>query len=198
MGKIKSISSIIVMLLLVITLMVPSSKVDAMVDETNANEKVDASRLEEGIDESNVDEKVDKIPVSEGLDTFEVDDNVDEYINPEARIPHYCTATGSTIGHYAATDNTFMIRACRHNSMYVVNIYAKHNYVGYNHEKYGNSVKVLQISLNAFGYGLQTDGRFGANTHSALVDFQRKCGLSVDGTAGPATWKALNSRLPNY
>lgn len=38
------------------------------------------------------------------------------------------------------------------------------------------------------------DGIFGTNTHNAVVDFQRKNGLSADGVVGPATWEKLLSK----
>lgn len=80
----------------------------------------------------------------------------------------------------------------------VWNMYDKHTYVGYNYTTYGTEVGTLQASLNGLGYNLDVDFRFGPNTHAALIDFQRKSGLSIDATAGPNTWRALNSRLPVF
>lgn len=56
----------------------------------------------------------------------------------------------------------------------------------------GADVKTLQEALNkAGGYGLATDGIFGAKTDAAVRDFQKKNKLGVDGIAGPQTWTAL-------
>ena len=46
----------------------------------------------------------------------------------------------------------------------------------------GSSVKELQNLLNQNGAKLDVDGVFGPNTQSALVNYQRKNGLTVDGT----------------
>ena len=55
----------------------------------------------------------------------------------------------------------------------------------------GNLVWLIQAELVAHGYDIATDGIFGAGTKAALVDFQRKSGLSADGIAGPATFEKL-------
>ena len=56
----------------------------------------------------------------------------------------------------------------------------------------GESVKLLQTTLNAKGYNAGTaDGVFGGNTYNAVVAFQRDCGLSVDGIVGYNTWSEL-------
>ena len=56
----------------------------------------------------------------------------------------------------------------------------------------GDSVRALQVLLNAYGYscGL-ADGVFGSNTLAAVKKFQQKNGLAVDGAVGAKTWKAL-------
>ena len=51
----------------------------------------------------------------------------------------------------------------------------------------GSSVKELQNLLNQNGAKLDVDGVFGPNTQSALVNYQRKNGLTVDGMYGPET-----------
>lgn len=48
-------------------------------------------------------------------------------------------------------------------------------------DKSGADVKVLQQLLNNHGYGLKVDGRFGKLTHRAVMDYQSKNKLSVDG-----------------
>lgn len=58
----------------------------------------------------------------------------------------------------------------------------------------GNSVRALQLLLTGNGcsvgkYGV--DGDFGGDTAAAVMRYQSKKGLTVDGIAGPATWSAL-------
>lgn len=54
-----------------------------------------------------------------------------------------------------------------------------------------HAVRGLQRQLNRHAYGLTVDGVFGALTESAVMDFQRQNGLSVDGVAGQNTWRTL-------
>lgn len=56
----------------------------------------------------------------------------------------------------------------------------------------GNDVKELQKILNQNGYNLTEDGIFGTKTDSAVRDYQKKNGLSVDGIVGTNTWGALS------
>ncbi|MCX8128737.1 MAG: peptidoglycan-binding protein [Clostridia bacterium] len=59
----------------------------------------------------------------------------------------------------------------------------------------GVYVLVLQDALNAVGFpGAGLDGYFGPGTRDALMGFQRTQGLTTDGVAGCATWRALTSR----
>jgi peptidoglycan hydrolase-like protein with peptidoglycan-binding domain len=51
----------------------------------------------------------------------------------------------------------------------------------------GAAVTQLQQFLNTRGAGLKADGDFGAQTQSALKDFQRSTGLVPDGVYGPVT-----------
>ncbi len=56
----------------------------------------------------------------------------------------------------------------------------------------GSSVRVLQRKLYQWGYyNGSIDGVYGSATYTAVVDFQRKNRLRVDGVVGPQTWKAL-------
>lgn len=59
-------------------------------------------------------------------------------------------------------------------------------------------VKWLQLSLNkVFGLKLATDGLLGAQTRSAIRNFQQKMGLKADGVVGPKTEQALiKANLP--
>jgi lysozyme family protein len=58
--------------------------------------------------------------------------------------------------------------------------------------------EALQAALNKLGANpqLDVDGNFGRMTARAVRAFQAKAGLAVDGLAGPATWAAINARLP--
>ena len=62
----------------------------------------------------------------------------------------------------------------------------------HNHPLAGDDVVALQQRLLDLGFDSgRMDGIFGADTESALRDFQRNVGLPADGTAGPLTFKAL-------
>lgn len=56
----------------------------------------------------------------------------------------------------------------------------------------GERVKELQRCLVYLGWSLDIDGSFGPSTKSAVMEFQRRCGLSVDGSCGPATTAKIN------
>lgn len=52
----------------------------------------------------------------------------------------------------------------------------------------GDAVKELQTNLNTVGgYNLDVDGGFGKKTKAAVVDYQKKNGLAVDGVVGGET-----------
>lgn len=54
----------------------------------------------------------------------------------------------------------------------------------------GDDVKALQTALKNMGlYADSIDGKFGPNTRAAVMAFQRKKGISVDGIVGPNTKK---------
>lgn len=58
----------------------------------------------------------------------------------------------------------------------------------------GPAVKDLQRKLKAAGFSAGgIDGKFGKQTERAVMDFQKKNKLTVDGKVGPKTMKALNS-----
>ncbi|MFE9724101.1 peptidoglycan-binding protein [Streptomyces sp. NPDC005794] len=60
----------------------------------------------------------------------------------------------------------------------------------------GDVVKRLQRALTAaLGRTVAVDGSFGTTTDKAVRDYQSTRKLSVDGSVGPGTWKALQSGL---
>jgi peptidoglycan hydrolase-like protein with peptidoglycan-binding domain len=56
-------------------------------------------------------------------------------------------------------------------------------------------VIVLQTLLNRHDSSLVEDGAFGRSTLDAVLAFQDKLSLTVDGIVGPATWKALRQQV---
>ncbi|MDO5645270.1 MAG: NlpC/P60 family protein [Dermabacter sp.] len=57
----------------------------------------------------------------------------------------------------------------------------------------GGPVATLQEKLNAKGASLEVDGRYGANTRTAVEDFQASNNLTIDGIVGADTRGALES-----
>jgi len=55
----------------------------------------------------------------------------------------------------------------------------------------GPDVKKLQLDLKALGYKLRGTGTFAALTEAAVIDFQQRYKLTVDGWAGSVTLKAI-------
>ena len=55
----------------------------------------------------------------------------------------------------------------------------------------GQEVRRLQQALNREGYSLDVDGGFGKKTLAALMDYQRRVGMTPDGVAGSKTWASL-------
>jgi len=61
----------------------------------------------------------------------------------------------------------------------------------------GDDVAALQHRLLQLGFAVgRVDGSFGETTARALADFQSNIGLPADGSAGPATFKALGRLSP--
>ncbi len=59
----------------------------------------------------------------------------------------------------------------------------------------GAEVRMCQTLLNKVGLAPgPADGIFGPATHRAVVQFQEKRGLEVDGIVGPQTWAGLRER----
>ncbi len=59
----------------------------------------------------------------------------------------------------------------------------------------GPGVEQIQYILTANGYDLPVDGEFGPVTETAIRDFQKKNGLTVDGVVGPITWATLQASI---
>ena len=55
----------------------------------------------------------------------------------------------------------------------------------------GPRVRAVQLLLRAHGSEIDADGSFGPLTASAVRDFQRERGLTVDGIVGNETWPVL-------
>ncbi|MDO8675842.1 MAG: peptidoglycan-binding domain-containing protein [Candidatus Omnitrophota bacterium] len=54
----------------------------------------------------------------------------------------------------------------------------------------------VQAALKAAGfYNGRVDGKIGAGTKAAIVQFQRSQGLNADGVVGPKTWDVLKTYL---
>ena len=53
----------------------------------------------------------------------------------------------------------------------------------------GKDVTALQLLLQYRGLNLTADGQFGNQTYTAVSTFQQNNGLTVDGIAGPETFK---------
>lgn len=59
----------------------------------------------------------------------------------------------------------------------------------------GEQVKTLQGLLNKNGFDLVEDGIFGKATTDAVLEFQKKNGLTIDGLIGPKTKAILKSLI---
>ena len=60
----------------------------------------------------------------------------------------------------------------------------------------GNDVKVLQTNLKTLGYySGSIDGAFGMITYNAVINFQKACGIIVDGIVGTQTTAAIAGKL---
>lgn len=62
--------------------------------------------------------------------------------------------------------------------------------------RYSEGVETMQTRLTTVGFDCGTpDGKFGGSTDTAVRNFQRENGLTVDGKAGKNTLVALNSAV---
>ena len=57
----------------------------------------------------------------------------------------------------------------------------------------GKGVEQIQTALNAKGFKIGVDGKFGPATDQAVRAFQKKNALKQDGIVGPITWAKLQS-----
>ena len=55
----------------------------------------------------------------------------------------------------------------------------------------GGTVRLVQQKLNSLGERLKDDGKYGASTAAAVQRFQRRNGLTADGSVGYATWEKM-------
>lgn len=55
----------------------------------------------------------------------------------------------------------------------------------------GPNVTTIQLLLRQRGHSIAADGVFGSQTKSAVMTFQQRNGLVVDGIVGPQTWPKL-------
>ena len=55
------------------------------------------------------------------------------------------------------------------------------------------NVRYLQQSLVKKGYPVATDGFFGSKTEKAVINFQTKNQLVIDGIVGQQTWNKLGT-----
>ena len=56
----------------------------------------------------------------------------------------------------------------------------------------GDEVKYIQHRLNEYGYKIEEDGVFKAITYDAILNFQYRCKLNIDGEVGSKTLEKLN------
>lgn len=69
------------------------------------------------------------------------------------------------------------------------------NYPTVQYGSRGETVRQLQRALNQVGYSLEVDGGFGPKTKAAVIDYQKKNNLRVDGVAGSETMGSLLSKI---
>jgi peptidoglycan hydrolase-like protein with peptidoglycan-binding domain len=58
----------------------------------------------------------------------------------------------------------------------------------------GDKVEDIQRLLNKFNHKLTVDGHFGTKTKNAVMDFQKRAKILVDGEVGPATFAKLKTK----
>lgn len=56
----------------------------------------------------------------------------------------------------------------------------------------GDKVKHIQSRLKEYGYKVEVDGLFKALTYDAILNFQYRCRLDIDGVVGPKTLEKLD------
>lgn len=59
----------------------------------------------------------------------------------------------------------------------------------------GSAVVELQQGLQRLGFTIEADGQFGDITHNTVIALQTIFGYDVDGMAGPATQKLVQTQV---
>ncbi len=63
----------------------------------------------------------------------------------------------------------------------------------------GNDIMEIQAVLKKMGYKIdRVDGQFGPQTRDAVIEFQKRFGLTPDGIIGPNTYRVLERFLNGY
>lgn len=70
---------------------------------------------------------------------------------------------------------------------------AFHPYLKSKPPTYG-TIRNIQKKLYSIGYNLTADGQYGPGTYKAILNFQTKNKLKVDGIIGPKTYAALRAK----
>jgi peptidoglycan hydrolase-like protein with peptidoglycan-binding domain len=58
----------------------------------------------------------------------------------------------------------------------------------------GDEVRALQSNLKKLGFAIESDGIFGDKTYNSIITLQTIFGYDVDGLAGPATQKLVETQ----
>ncbi len=63
----------------------------------------------------------------------------------------------------------------------------------------GDDIRFAQIMLSNFSFHVTADGVFGPKTTNAVINFQKRSGITADGIIGTNTWSRLAPTLSeNY
>ena len=106
--------------------------------------------------------------------------------------------SGSSSGSSGSTDNSSSTAATKNNSGRDTSDIASTGYITLENGMEGEQVKTLQKRLKDLGYyNGNVDGRYGEETQAAVMAFQLRNNLTVDGKAGPATQRVLYGSKAN-
>ena len=104
----------------------------------------------------------------------------------------------SSSGSSGSTDNSRNAAATKNNSGRDTSDIASTGYMTLENGMEGEQVKTLQKRLKDLGYyNGNVDGRYGDETQAAVMAFQLRNNLTVDGKAGPATQRVLYGSKAN-